>query len=244
VAPLTNLPSAARDTTAGDVAFGSVGQSLYIGYPERFREININLSRPAANGWRGVLEYATAVDGTGAPSSWKTLSVISDGTNGFTKSGQVTFDPPSDWTMAQLGSLGRMYYVRIRTISAGTAPAATTLLGRDYVNANGASHGTIPVFDFTADKNHDGYLADSEYAHRAPGKDARFAYESRLFYPYYGQMRFVTNPGSTDVQQWAADYEARLLASHSLADGLFVDNSSGHSPVNGYSLLEPTTDYS
>ena len=49
----------------------------------------------------------------------------------------------------------------------------------------------------SADKNGDGYLTDAEYATRRAGYDARFVYESRLFYPYYGQMRFVTNPSST-----------------------------------------------
>ena len=41
--------------------------------------------------------------------------------------------------------------------------------------------------------------------------DARFVYESRLFYPYYGQMRFVTNPSAPAVRHWAADYHVRLL---------------------------------
>ena len=60
--------------------------------------------------------------------------------------------------------------------------------------ANGRRSGTIPAFDATADRDHDGHLTDSEYARRRPGFDARFVHESRLFYPYYGQMRFVTNP--------------------------------------------------
>jgi hypothetical protein len=241
---LTDLTTAAHDSTVGDVRFGSAGQSLYIGYLDPFRELNFNLSQVAASGWKGVLEYASAVDANGIPTAWKQLTMLNDGTSGFTKSGQITFDPPADWSMSQVGPVGRLFYVRIRTTVDGTAPAATTILGRDYVNANGASQGTIPAFDYAADKNHDGYLNDAEYAQRAPGKDARFAYESRLFYPYYGQMRFVTNPSSTHVQQWAADYDARLLASQPLADGLFLDNSGGVLPIAGYSVLEPTAAYS
>ncbi|HEV3142757.1 MAG TPA: Ig-like domain-containing protein [Gemmataceae bacterium] len=241
---LTNLTSAAHDTTLGDVTLGSLGQSLYLGYPAPFREINVNLSQAAASGWKGVLEYASGVDANGTPTNWKPLTLIKDGTNGFAQSGQITFDPPTDWTMAQIGSQARMYFVRIRTISGGTAPAATTILGRDYVSANGASHGTIPVFDYAADADHDGYLNDAEYANRTPGDNARFAYESRLFYPYYGQMRFVLNPSNGDVQQWAASYAARLLTAQPFAAGLFVDNSSGHSPLAGFSVAESTSSYS
>jgi hypothetical protein len=241
---LTNLTSAAHDSTVRDVAFGSVGQSLYIGYPDRFNEINFNLSTAAANGWKGVLEYASAVDGTGNPTNWKPLTLKSDGTSGFTQSGKISFDPPADWLMAQIGSQGAMFYIRIRTTTGGTAPAATTILAADYVNANGAAQGTIPVFDYAADKDHDGYLNDAEYANRTPGDNARFAYQSRMFYPYYGQMRYVTDPSNADVQQWAVSYAMRLLASQPLATGLFVDNSSGHYPLAGISLLEPTNHYS
>jgi hypothetical protein len=241
---LTNLTSAAHDSTVGDVTFGRLGQSLYIGYLDRFNEINFNFSTAAASGWKGVLEYASAVDSNGTPTSWKRLTLKSDGTSGFTQSGKITFDPPSDWSMAQIGSPGALYYVRIRTTTAGTAPAATTVLAADYVNAHGTARGTIPVFDYAADVDHDGYLNDAEYANRKPGDDARFAYQSRLLFPYYGQMRFVLNPSNADVQQWAANYAVRLLASQSLASGLFVDNSSGHSPLTGISVLEHTGSYS
>jgi len=44
-----------------------------------------------------------------------------------------------------------------------------------------------------------------EGAGRIPGMDARFIYESRAFYPAYGQNRFATNVGHAFYQQWAAD---------------------------------------
>src|SRR5205085_7776849 len=136
--------------------------------------------------------------------------------------------------------------VRVRTLTGGTAPVANTILGRDYVQAiytGGSARGIIPAFDDAADVNHDGYLNNAEYARRAPGKDARFVYESRLFYPYYGQMRFVTNPGSSAVRRWAADYHATLLAGQPLADGLFLDNAHGKLPFSGSSTLDPTGTY-
>jgi hypothetical protein len=119
-----------------------------------------------------------------------------------------------------------------------------TVFGRDYVNANGGTTGVIPAFDYSADKNDDGYLNDSEYANRAAGDNARFVYESRLFYPYYGQMRFVTNPSDPNVRHWAADYHVRLLSGNPLADGVFVDNATGRIPFPGISVLEPTANFS
>src|SRR5207237_8371665 len=103
--------------------------------------------------------------------------------------------------------------------------------------------GVIPAFDTAADTNHDGYLNDAEYARRAPGQDARFLYESRAFYGYYGQMRFATNPSNAGFRQWAVDSSVRLLSGQPLADGLFMDNSDGTVSVKSGSVLEPTASY-
>jgi hypothetical protein len=239
-----NLTSRARGTASGGVTFGDPGQAVAVGYPERFREINVALTTPASGGWAAALEYPSAVDANGNPTAWRTLTPLSDGTAGLTRSGQLTFDPPPDWVPATINGSARLYYVRFRTTSSGgTVPTAATILGRDYVGAHGGTSGTIPAFDYAADTNHDGYLSDAEYAHRAPGKDARFAYEGRLFVPGYGQMRFATNPGTASYQAWAADYARRVLAGASLADGLFVDNSSGKSPLGGATVLESAGSY-
>ncbi|MFL5342732.1 MAG: Ig-like domain-containing protein, partial [Gemmataceae bacterium] len=241
---LTDLTSAAHGSAANDVAFGALNESLYVGYTEKFREINVNLAAAAAGGWKSVLEYATATDANGNPTGWKTLPLLSDGTAGFAHSGQIAFDPPADWKSAAVRGSALLYYIRVRTVSAGSAPVAISILGRDYVNANGTTSGVIPAFDSSADANHDGYLNDAEYAKRKPGFDARFSYESRLFYPSYGQMRFVVNPGNVDVHQWAADFEYRFLHANPLADGVFVDNSNGKLPISGIATVESTANYS
>jgi hypothetical protein len=242
----TDLTAASQGGRTYGVEFGAAGTTDNIGYLEKFREINVTLNRPATAGWGGVWEYATAVDASGNVTAWKPLTLISDGTNTLKQNGRITFDPPADWVAGAVpGKAGRNYYVRFR-VTAGTAaqgPEAKTILGRDYVNANGGTTGTIPAFDYTADKDGDGYLNDAEYANRATGKDARFVYESRLFYPYYGQMRFVTNPSAPIVQQWAADYHQRFLAANPLADGVMLDNSLGKIPVAGIPLAESTANY-
>ncbi|HEY2783352.1 MAG TPA: Ig-like domain-containing protein, partial [Fimbriiglobus sp.] len=242
----TDLTAAAEGGRTYGVEFGGTGSAINIGYLEKYREINVVLNRPATAGWTGVWEYATATDAAGNVTVWKTLPIASDGTNGLQHDGQITFDPPANWVPGIVpGSTGRNYYVRFRVTAGTTAegPEAKTLLGRDYVGANGGTSGIIPAFDYAADTNGDGYLSDAEYANRAPGKDARFVYETRLFYPYYGQMRFVTDPSSLTVQRWAADYYQRLLAANPLADGVFLDNSLGKIPVAGISLAESTATY-
>ena len=76
---------------------------------------------------------------------------------------------------------------------------------------------------------------------RRTGFDARFIYESRLFYPYYGQFRYATNPAGAAFKAWAADNALRYLGANPLADGLFVDNSSGRFPLPGANVTETTT---
>jgi hypothetical protein len=235
-ATLTPLTSAAR-STAG-IAFGAAGESVYLGYTDRFREINLTLSRPKSGGWAGVWEYGVA--GAGGNVTWSPLTLLADGTAGMTKSGRVTFDPPAGWNAASLTGGAKLFYVRLRTTAAGTAPVAT-VLGRDYVNAHGTTSGLIPAFDNSADLNHDGYLSDAEYANRKAGMDARFLSESRAFYPYYGQMRFGTNPSNAAFRAWAVDFEKRLVASQPLASGVFMDNSNGVLPLlPGTAVAEPT----
>lgn len=237
-----DLTSEAR-TPAGDVSLGGRGETLYLGYTERFREINFNLVSGAGRGWSGVLEYATGVDGHGRPTGWAPLRTLRDGTNGFKHSGQITFDPPKNWKPGVVGGVSRLFYVRLRTTSAGQAPVARTILGRDYTKARGGRTGVIPAFDASADLDHDGYLNDIEYAHRAAGRDARFAYESRVFFGTYGQMRPATNPSSAAFRAWLIDYHQRFLRTHPLADGFFIDNSGGKVPVADSDVLESTASY-
>jgi hypothetical protein len=239
----TNLTSKANGSTSGGVTFATPGNEIAIGYPDPFREINVNLAAAAAQGWSATLEYPTAVDSTGKPLAWGTLTTITNTTANLTQSGQITFDPPANWKPASLNGSALMYYVRFRTTTGGTAPVALTILGRDFVNAAGGTSGVIPAFDSSADKDNDGYLNDAEYANRKPGFDARFLYESRLFYFTYGQMRFATNPANESFDQWAISYDISYLASNPLAAGLFIDNSSGLAPASAGAVLESVTAY-
>ncbi len=238
----TNFTGAAHSKT-GRVPFGAAGEALYLGYPDRFREINFKLDTGAGAGWSANMEYASAVDDAGSPATWAPLRMLTDSTSGLKQSGQVTFHPPADWKAASVGGSARLFYVRFRTARPGSRPVASSILGRDFVGAKGSNSGTIPAFDAKADANHDGYLDDAEYANRAPGMDARFLYESRMLTESYGQMRFCTNPSSPGFRDWAVDHHLRLLKHHALANGLFMDNSEGKVPVKPTEVLEPLSSY-
>jgi hypothetical protein len=238
----TDVTVAAHNSSA-TVPFGGFGQAVYIGYTDPFREINFKLQSGARDGWSYVLEYATAADAQGNPINWATLRTVSDTTAGLAHSGRITFDPPSNWVTGSINGTNRLYYVRLRTVSDGMAPVARTILGRDYVHASGHNSGTIPAFDYSADRDHDGYLNDAEYAHRKHGMDARFVYETRDL-SSYGQERPATNASDAAFRAWVIDYTKRVLRANPLAAGLFVDNSSGKIPVSDVNVAEALATYS
>lgn len=231
---------------ASDPAFAlaAAGESVVLGYPEKFRELNVNLQTNAGGNWHGLLQYVQAVDANGNPTRWGTVPLLSDTSNGFRRSGQLLFDPPRDWVMSSINGSARLYHVRILTTVGGTAPLARSLLTNDYTRFNATAFtGTTPAFDSSADKNGDGYLSDAEYAKRKPGMDARFAYQSRLTFPYYGPNRYATNPASPQFRAWAADYHLRAAAAQPKVDGFFVDNSTGLLDVNPASTRESQANY-
>jgi Bacterial Ig domain len=238
-----NVTQGSKDLTSAARGDGLTfnGEALSLGWTDRFAEVNFDVTSAAKN-WQGRLEYVAEVNADGTAKTWKTLG-ISDTTANLTRDGKFTFDPPKDWKAAKLVATGEtLYRVRIITV-AGTGPSVKTILGRDYTGAKGGSAGTIPIFDNLADKDGDGYLNATEYANRRSGYDAKFVHESRLFYPYYGAMRFVANPNTAAYKNWVVDYHARQLAANPLADGFFVDNSNGKLPLDGIQVKEAVGTY-
>ena len=108
-----------------------------------------------------AIEYPTAVDANGNPTAWKTLPLDSDTTDGLTPIRADEFD-------LRPAGCRRSFPVQPPALlrpgpdDRGTRPPgacrATTILGDDYVNANGTDSGVIPVYDYAADANHTGYL--------------------------------------------------------------------------------------
>ena len=225
-------------TPGSTFALGGKNEAVAFGHLEKFRELNVDVLTGGKRGWQGTLEYVAAVDADGKPTAWKTLPILADGTGGFARDGRITFDPPKDWVAASVGDSARFFYVRVSSTGGGSAPVVRTVLGRDYTVA-----GTIPAFDYAADRDGDGYLNDAEFAGREAGLNARFAYEGRLFYPYYGENRFATNVASLEFRSWAADYHARTAADFPRASGFFVDNSIGRLAVDPTTVHERLDGY-
>ncbi len=160
VAQLNSSVAFPTNTTSNNAA--------YFGYFQVWREINFVFSTPASGGYAGVWEYCNARSLSGilySPTTWHTLTLVSDGTSGLTTSGQITFDPPADWVRCTpLGAVGKktqmsgspnnLMYVRFRcTNSSGTAPVASSVLARDY-GGSGNTDGGHPKY--TATGNWDG----------------------------------------------------------------------------------------
>jgi hypothetical protein len=241
--PVTDLTTIATGRIGASVSFGGTGQSLYVGYPDKFREINLSLLIGATGGWASQLEYVSGVDSKGKV-LWSPLTKLTDTTASMTRSGQITFTPPKNWRPITVDDSPNLFYVRFRTTRTGQAPVARSILGRDYTRSNGGNTGVIPVFDKAADKDGDGYLNQTEWAARAPGKDARFLYESRALYGTYGQMRFATNPSNSGFRAWAVDYLQRFLKGQPGVVNLFMDNATGNTPVSAATAQESVATYS
>ncbi len=231
------------------VTFGAaVNDFLALGNLDRFYKITLNLSTARAGGYTYVLEYPTAVNGSGVPTAWSTLTTLTDGTTGLTVTGSlqdITWDPPADWVPCTINSSTKaMYFVRFRCTSTGTTPVASKCYGEDFYTCLDSNAGTIPVFDYASDVGSKGWLTAAEYAGRAAGKNAHFAHQSRILYNGYGPQRFLTNPGVATFGAWAADYSIRLLQANPSYNGIFYDNFDLKNNFGaGAAVVESTTTY-
>jgi hypothetical protein len=87
----------------------------YFGHREKFNKLLFDLATPGSYGAR-LWEYPTA------ESTWGTLSISSDGTNGFTQDGAVSFTPPDDWIIATVDGIAYKFWVRC-SVASVTLPA-------------------------------------------------------------------------------------------------------------------------
>ena len=104
----------------------TAGSALVIGRPEPYDSIYLELEPPASGG-QYILEYVSGTRRTDSnfelPNAWTPLSVTSDGTSGFTRSGWIRFQMPHRWTtwkrcgISTAGSnTGKYYWIRIRCV--------------------------------------------------------------------------------------------------------------------------------
>jgi len=93
------------------VPIGEVDDAFYYGADDQFWMVNVNVSTAATGTYTIVWEYWNG-------SGWTALTVT-DGTSGYTASGQVTFDVPNDWAKTTVNGQSA-YWIRSR-VSAFTS---------------------------------------------------------------------------------------------------------------------------
>lgn len=101
--------------TEGGTAFtllGATTDKFYWGYDVKFPQLRIDLDGLGA-GLTLLWEYWNGA-------TWITLAVT-DGTNGFTQDGEVSWTPPVDWAKATINT-GVFFFVRVSTSTITTPP--------------------------------------------------------------------------------------------------------------------------
>ena len=129
----TSRPTTCGSVTycaAGDVVMSSSIRTLMFGYLEAFDRIVIDVQQPRSG---GTVSWEYSTNGT----TWSPLTVT-DGTNGLTIDGTVTFTPPVNWkrhlhlATPNPNAIAK-YFVRV-TLSADTAtfPTLNRITGDDW----------------------------------------------------------------------------------------------------------------
>ncbi len=209
------------------VTLPAASGTYYVGYPEKFDRIRWTQTT-ANSGYTYAIEYPTAVSTTPSDirtgrvaSSWTSLAGASgytNGTSGFTATGNIDYTPPSDWVASRLqegdtnSRHAYLYWVRIRCTGAGaTRPVGKlTTRGWDGVG-DGAGGATTSAVTFTKW----GSLTDWN------------RYRSRIPYGTYGTWRLATNFEDAAMREWGRDYYARIAAANTSYGGFFLDNHAG-----------------
>lgn len=258
-----NTPTGSNQwsATANPVQMGvSSGDYVMWGLPDQFDELNWTLNTKAAASWSGILEYPSAVDANNVPTTWTRMPLISDTTSGLYADGRMHFNPmqtPS-WKrmVAATGAVDSSaagmlwdtifsgaypgYYLRYRTVRAGTTPIVGTMHNADFCNQKDSGSGIIPAFDYAADIDGDGYLNDVEYSGHAAIATARFSWHSRM--PTgYGNTVLWGNMAKQTFKAWCATWITRGITSD--LDGYFMDNSHAGQLFARNQTVEDTTTY-
>ena len=252
--------SYANGDAGNTVTFGpAAGDYVMLGFLEKFDDINIVLNTTATGSFTYTVEYPTAVNSDGTPSAWTAFPSITDGTSNATASGKIHFDASlaTGWIpcYSKAGGGGLLvnafspngakgYYVRIKTLTAGTrTPIATTIKCCDYTNQANNWTWTTPKWnnnklpgDVTGfDLDGDGYLNDTEYAAASSPNNGGAANPVRWRYhralpSMYGTNNLFTNFGDINVQAWESEAGLATITAQPQYDGLFLDDS-GESDV-------------
>lgn len=149
---LITVTAAATDPASNIVLFPSNSMHVYYGASSRFARLSQWLARNSTQVLSLAAEYSTG-DGTWASLVASGFFPPTDGTSGFTVSGDILIEPPGNWSPtnrvtsggAALADSTSYYYLRLRRTTATVSTAPTelqALLDGDLVAAGrtGASY--------------------------------------------------------------------------------------------------------
>lgn len=103
---LTDRTVAAGDRAPADVPFAQqVGHSIFLGLRDPFGHARFQLGSSASSAIGPIFEYSTST-------GWKTLEGLTDGTGGFSNSGDLRWSPPPDWVPSTVQAT-TAYWIKI-----------------------------------------------------------------------------------------------------------------------------------
>ena len=191
----------------------NVGEAIYLGFKQPQTSVSLNLRTPGAGG-SYTFEYASAVDASGNVTGWTALPSVSDGTNGLTQSGSISWTAPPGWVEGKANVTSSVfgpwrYWIRIRVVTAPATPAVVQSAfagGRElfpqeiYANRYLMK---VPGWDAANDHNGDGWVDDSEFANLVnPNATARYRWHSRVIRSgWEGALNYVWNFGVPELAQ-------------------------------------------
>ena len=200
------------------------GDYVAMGYFGRFYSVVVTLRQPASSDWTGTWEYLRS------DSTWQPLT-FTDGTQGMTRTGTVSFTPPTDWGLLSMDG-ARLYWARVRcTHTAAVGPHWASLRKEKFYRPGStSSEQIVPGWNPANDPNGDGWVSDAELA--LPSHDAnasaRFKYQARIPTMYWVSERCVANVGDPLYQQLNASWGTWKATSPSpggsYIDGIYEDN--------------------
>ena len=105
---------------------GNTSSEFFVGGDVTFGNVSFGVATPGSGLILKAQYYGSAVAGPPAVAEgWRDLTVISDGTNSFSRSGTISFVIPADWMMTNLsGVAGNKYWIKFSTSSLTTPPTA------------------------------------------------------------------------------------------------------------------------
>ncbi len=200
-----------------------VTDKLLVGYLEPFALMKVVLTTPQS-GKTIAWQYWNG-------SSYVALSLASDGTNGLTQNGTITFLPPSNWARHPENISQSKYWVRLVVTGAGgTAPVFNTLKGDDLQNGC-----VLCARGWSSTDSHriNVGLGNLEYNPNPPaGQSAKFKYQSRVLFGFsannlYGNHGDVQNGTHRTWGEWLA--HAAIIQTDefpTFTSGLFLDDGA------------------